>query len=160
MLSSEIKNKIQSGIERRLCTFTTGFSTHSANFLFLSKSKWFLGICNTFRIKELSENSREEAQVARNIICHGRGKRFHNGVNTKHSLKKLKITLEAVAKFRINLREGLVVVVVLVVWARFNTLLARNVHGGGRTWLLGGPEPGVLELVLLLLVVASPWCWW
>lgn len=39
--------------------------------------------------KELSKDSGEEAQIARNVICHSRWKRLHDGVNAKYSLKKL-----------------------------------------------------------------------
>lgn len=39
--------------------------------------------------KELCENACEKVQVAGDIIGHGRGKRFHNGVNAEYSLKKL-----------------------------------------------------------------------
>ena len=41
--------------------------------------------------KELSENACEEVQVMGNIVGHGRWKRFHDGVNTEYSLKKLHI---------------------------------------------------------------------
>ena len=41
--------------------------------------------------KELSENACEEVQVTGNIVGHGRWKRFHDGVNTEYSLKKLHI---------------------------------------------------------------------
>ena len=41
--------------------------------------------------KKLSENACEEVQVTGNIVGQGRWKRFHDGVNTEHSLKKLHI---------------------------------------------------------------------
>jgi len=40
----------------------------------------------------LGENASEEAQVARDIVCHDRRKRFHNSVNAKNTLKKLHYT--------------------------------------------------------------------
>lgn len=39
--------------------------------------------------KELCEDPCEEGQIAGNIVCHGRRKRFHNGINAKHLLKEL-----------------------------------------------------------------------
>ena len=39
--------------------------------------------------KELREDTRKEAQIARNVVCHCRWKRFDNGVNAEHPLKKL-----------------------------------------------------------------------
>lgn len=41
--------------------------------------------------KELCENSSEEAQVAGNIVSHGRWKRFHSGVDAKNSLQELQM---------------------------------------------------------------------
>lgn len=41
--------------------------------------------------KELSENACEEVHVTGNIVGHGKWKRFHDGVNTEYSLKKLQI---------------------------------------------------------------------
>lgn len=40
--------------------------------------------------KELSENAGEEAQVARDIVSHGRRKRLHQSVYTEHSLQELR----------------------------------------------------------------------
>lgn len=42
--------------------------------------------------KELSKNASEEAQIARNIVSHGRWKGLNDRINTKHSLKKLIIS--------------------------------------------------------------------
>ena len=39
--------------------------------------------------KELCEDTSEEIQVARNIICHGRRKWLHYRVNAEDPLKKL-----------------------------------------------------------------------
>lgn len=39
--------------------------------------------------KELCENPREETQVARNIVSHGRWQRLNNSVYAEYSLKKL-----------------------------------------------------------------------
>ena len=39
--------------------------------------------------KELSENAEEEAQVARDIVSHGRRKRLHHSVYREHSLQEL-----------------------------------------------------------------------
>lgn len=41
--------------------------------------------------KELSENAREEVQVARDIISHNGWERFHHSVDAKNSLNKLQI---------------------------------------------------------------------
>lgn len=41
--------------------------------------------------KELSENAREEVQVARDIVSHDGRERFHHSVNAKNSLNKLQI---------------------------------------------------------------------
>lgn len=40
--------------------------------------------------KELSKDPCEEAQVAGDVICHCRRKRFDNGVNAKDTTKKLR----------------------------------------------------------------------
>lgn len=39
--------------------------------------------------KELREDTHKEAQIARDIVRHCRRKRFDNGVNAEHPLKKL-----------------------------------------------------------------------
>ena len=42
--------------------------------------------------QELSENACEEVQVTGNIVCHGRWKRFHDGVNTEYSVEETAYT--------------------------------------------------------------------
>lgn len=78
--------------------------------------------------KELSENTCEEVQVTGNIVGHGRRKRFHNGVNAEYSLKKLVVAVKAVAELGVNLDEGIIIVIVMVVAIGLVLLLARHVH--------------------------------
>lgn len=103
-----MKKIVQTQTDEMPALLNSFASSNTTSFLFLSQSERFLCICNTFRIKELGENACEEAQVAGEIICHGRWKRLHQGVYAKHSLKKLKVALEAVSELGVDL-EGIVI---------------------------------------------------
>jgi hypothetical protein len=48
----------------------------------------------------LSENAREEVQVARDIVSHDGRERFHHSVNAKNSLNKLQIQKEKYITFK------------------------------------------------------------
>jgi hypothetical protein len=48
----------------------------------------------------LSENAREEVQVARDIVSHDGWERFHHSVNAKNSLNKLQIQKEKYITFK------------------------------------------------------------